>query len=202
MGSRNRRSSLIQDVNRQFGPDRCKLHDSIDIGLRPLGDMNPSEILRIVDAIHRDKNIDKEIVFQAIESALVSAARKNYGDEADIVIQIDRDRRLDSGNLQRRALGSGGDGRPHRGSDRQAGHHSEDSRGGAGRAVRRVSRTDGPDGRRCRAAQRRSGDHRVAGQHRGDPAARANRFPARRITPTNACGPRCSTSAKKAVASR
>jgi N utilization substance protein A len=52
--------------------------------------MNPSEILRIVDAIHRDKNIDKEIVFQAIESALVSAARKNYGDEADIVIQIDR----------------------------------------------------------------------------------------------------------------
>ena len=28
--------------------------------------MNPSEVLRIVDAIHRDKNIDKEIVFQAI----------------------------------------------------------------------------------------------------------------------------------------
>ncbi len=52
--------------------------------------MNPSEILRIVDAIHRDKNIDKEIVFQAIESALVSAARKNYGDEAEIAIQIDR----------------------------------------------------------------------------------------------------------------
>jgi N utilization substance protein A len=52
--------------------------------------MNPSEILRIVDAIHRDKNIDKEIVFQAIESALISAARKNYGDEAEIVIQINR----------------------------------------------------------------------------------------------------------------
>ena len=52
--------------------------------------MNPSEILRIVDAIHRDKNIDKEIVFQAIESALVSAARKNYGDDAEIIINIDR----------------------------------------------------------------------------------------------------------------
>jgi N utilization substance protein A len=52
--------------------------------------MNPSEILRIVDAIHRDKNIDKEIVFQAIESALVSAARKNYGEDAEIVIEIDR----------------------------------------------------------------------------------------------------------------
>ncbi len=52
--------------------------------------MNPNEVLRIVDAIHRDKNIDKEIVFQAIESALVSAARKNYGDEAQVEIHIDR----------------------------------------------------------------------------------------------------------------
>jgi N utilization substance protein A len=52
--------------------------------------MNPNEVLRIVDAIHRDKNIDKEIVFQAIESALVSATRKNFSEEADIVIQINR----------------------------------------------------------------------------------------------------------------
>ena len=52
--------------------------------------MNPTEVLRIVDAIHRDKNIDPEIVFQAIEAALVSAAKKNYGEDADIVIQIDR----------------------------------------------------------------------------------------------------------------
>ena len=53
--------------------------------------MNPGEILRIVDAIHRDKNIDKDIVFMAIESALVSAARKNYGEEAEIEIHIDRE---------------------------------------------------------------------------------------------------------------
>jgi N utilization substance protein A len=52
--------------------------------------MNPNEVLRIVDAIHRDKNIDPEIVFQAIESALVSAAKKNYGDDSEIVISIDR----------------------------------------------------------------------------------------------------------------
>ena len=32
--------------------------------------MNATEVLRIVDAIHRDKNIEKEIVFQAIEAAL------------------------------------------------------------------------------------------------------------------------------------
>lgn len=52
--------------------------------------MNPSELLRIVDAIHRDKNIEKEIVFQGIEAALVSAAKKHYGEDADITVQIDR----------------------------------------------------------------------------------------------------------------
>ncbi len=53
--------------------------------------MNPNEVLRIVDSLHRDKNIDPEIVFQAIESALTSAARKQYGEEADITITIDRE---------------------------------------------------------------------------------------------------------------
>jgi len=52
--------------------------------------MNPNEILRIVDAIHRDKNIDKEVVFEGIEAALVSAAKKQYGEEEDIVVHIDR----------------------------------------------------------------------------------------------------------------
>ena len=51
---------------------------------------NPGEVLRLVDSLHRDKNIDSEYVFQAIESALVSAARKQYGEESDVVITIDR----------------------------------------------------------------------------------------------------------------
>jgi transcription termination/antitermination protein NusA len=53
--------------------------------------MNPAEVLRIVDAIHRDKNIDKEIVFEGIEAALVSAAKKHYGEEANIEVKIGRD---------------------------------------------------------------------------------------------------------------
>jgi transcription termination/antitermination protein NusA len=53
--------------------------------------MNPNEVLRIVDAIHRDKNIDKEIVFEGIEAALVSAAKKHYGEEANIEVKIDRE---------------------------------------------------------------------------------------------------------------
>ncbi len=57
--------------------------------------MNATEVLRIVDAIHRDKNIDKEIVFEGIEAALVSAAKKHYGEESDIVVNHRPRRRLD-----------------------------------------------------------------------------------------------------------
>lgn len=53
--------------------------------------MNPNEVLRIVDSLHRDKNIDKEVVFRAIESALASAARKHFGEEADVEFAIDRE---------------------------------------------------------------------------------------------------------------
>jgi N utilization substance protein A len=53
--------------------------------------MNPSELLRIVDSIHREKNIDKETVFEGIEAALVSAAKKHYGEDEEIEIQIDRE---------------------------------------------------------------------------------------------------------------
>ncbi|MBA3314039.1 MAG: transcription termination factor NusA [Planctomycetota bacterium] len=52
--------------------------------------MKGSEILRIVDAIHRDKNVDKEIVFEGIEQAILSAARKHFGEEAVIEVSIDR----------------------------------------------------------------------------------------------------------------
>jgi N utilization substance protein A len=53
--------------------------------------MNASEVLRIVDSLHREKNIEKETVFKLIESALVTAARRHFGDEADIEFFIERD---------------------------------------------------------------------------------------------------------------
>ncbi len=52
--------------------------------------MNPSEVLRIVDAIHRDKRIDKEIIFTGIEAAIATAVRRQYGEESVIKISIDR----------------------------------------------------------------------------------------------------------------
>lgn len=61
--------------------------------------MNPSEVLRIVDAIHRDKRIDKEIVFCGVEAAILTAARKQYGDDADLNIKINRATGEISGSL-------------------------------------------------------------------------------------------------------
>ncbi|MEI8372675.1 MAG: transcription termination factor NusA [Planctomycetota bacterium] len=52
--------------------------------------MDSSELLRIVDTIHRDKNLDKEVVFEGIEAALISAAKKHYGEEEDIQVKVDR----------------------------------------------------------------------------------------------------------------
>jgi N utilization substance protein A len=53
--------------------------------------MNPADMLRIVDSLHREKNIDKEIVYQAIEAALVTAAKKHYGELEDIQVNISRE---------------------------------------------------------------------------------------------------------------
>lgn len=52
--------------------------------------MDGSEVLRVVDAIHRDKNIEAEIVFEGIEQAILSAARRHFGEESVVVCSIDR----------------------------------------------------------------------------------------------------------------
>ncbi|QDV66680.1 hypothetical protein Poly24_03670 [Rosistilla carotiformis] len=53
--------------------------------------MNPQDLLRYVDSLHREKNIDPSLLFSAIESALATAARRQYGEEADIIVRIDHD---------------------------------------------------------------------------------------------------------------
>ena len=96
-GHGNVERRLFRHILQVPAPDHCtwKLHlavvDSYWIGLVSSETrMKPEEILRIVDAIHRDKNIDKEIVFQAIESALVTALLRHYGEEAEVIIRINR----------------------------------------------------------------------------------------------------------------
>lgn len=49
------------------------------------------ELLRIVENVARDKNIDKESIFADLEEAMVSAIRKHFGTpESEIIVQIDR----------------------------------------------------------------------------------------------------------------
>ncbi|MFH1370419.1 MAG: transcription termination factor NusA [Planctomycetota bacterium] len=49
------------------------------------------DLLRIVENIARDKNIDKESLFTDLEEAMVSAIRKHFGElESEISVQIDR----------------------------------------------------------------------------------------------------------------
>jgi N utilization substance protein A len=54
------------------------------------------ELLMLVDAISREKNVERDVVFGAVELALASATKKLYQGEVDIRVVIDRD----SGNYE------------------------------------------------------------------------------------------------------
>src|SRR5438046_2132336 len=49
------------------------------------------ELLLLVDALAREKNVPKEIVFQALEAALASATKKKYADNIDARVAINRE---------------------------------------------------------------------------------------------------------------
>ena len=49
------------------------------------------ELLMLVDAISREKNVDLEVVFAAVEAALASASKKLHGGEVDMRVTVDRD---------------------------------------------------------------------------------------------------------------
>jgi N utilization substance protein A len=49
------------------------------------------ELLMLVDAISREKSVDREVVFGAVEAALAQATKKLDGGEVDIRVAIDRE---------------------------------------------------------------------------------------------------------------
>jgi transcription termination/antitermination protein NusA len=58
-----------------------------EIERRPMN----QELLRIVENMARDKSIDKESVFVDLEAAMISAAKKHFGEPpCEITVQIDR----------------------------------------------------------------------------------------------------------------
>ena len=54
--------------------------------------MNGVEMLRLIDSIARDRNLDKEVLFRDIEQAMVSAARKHFNadDTEGFTSEVDR----------------------------------------------------------------------------------------------------------------
>lgn len=49
------------------------------------------EILLVADAVSNEKGVDREIIFEAIETALSTATKKRYEEESDIEVIIDRE---------------------------------------------------------------------------------------------------------------
>ena len=49
------------------------------------------ELLMLVDAISREKTVEREVVFGAVEAALASASKKLQGGEVDIRVAVDRE---------------------------------------------------------------------------------------------------------------
>jgi len=49
------------------------------------------EVLMLADALAREKNVDRDIVFEALEMALASASKKRYEEDVDMRVAIDRD---------------------------------------------------------------------------------------------------------------
>ncbi|MEW6119485.1 MAG: transcription termination factor NusA [Pseudomonadota bacterium] len=48
------------------------------------------EMLMLADALAREKNVDKEVVFEALEQALAQATKKRFKEDADVRVSIDR----------------------------------------------------------------------------------------------------------------
>jgi N utilization substance protein A len=49
------------------------------------------ELLMLVEAISREKNVERDVVFGAVEAALAQAAKKLYEGEVDLRVAVDRD---------------------------------------------------------------------------------------------------------------
>ena len=53
-------------------------------------DVTGTELLRFIDSIHREKGISKELLFESIEQALLTASRKRFGPHGELNVKINR----------------------------------------------------------------------------------------------------------------
>ncbi len=53
--------------------------------------MEQQDLLRMIDIIHRDKDIPKEVIFRGLEEALATGVRKRLGVGEDLIVSINRE---------------------------------------------------------------------------------------------------------------
>lgn len=53
--------------------------------------MDSNELIEALNSIEKEKGIDKEVIFEAIETSLVSACKKNFGTSQNIKVEINRE---------------------------------------------------------------------------------------------------------------
>ena len=53
--------------------------------------MNAKEFIRALDHITAEKNISKDVVFEAMELALATAYKKNFNSKTNVKVKINRD---------------------------------------------------------------------------------------------------------------
>ena len=44
-----------------------------------------------IEALEKEKDVSKDVIFEAIESALISAYKKNYGTSQNVRVEIDKE---------------------------------------------------------------------------------------------------------------
>ncbi|NLB79366.1 MAG: transcription termination/antitermination protein NusA, partial [Clostridiaceae bacterium] len=49
-----------------------------------------AELLYALEQLEKEKGIDKEIIIEALEQALISAYKKNFGSAQNVEVSIDR----------------------------------------------------------------------------------------------------------------
>ena len=49
-----------------------------------------ADIIQVVDAVSTAKDVEREVIFDAIESAIASATKKKYAEDIDVKVRIDR----------------------------------------------------------------------------------------------------------------
>ena len=49
------------------------------------------EFIEALNEIEKEKGISKDIIFDALEQALVSSYKKNYGTSQNVIVKMDRE---------------------------------------------------------------------------------------------------------------